>query len=184
MKFIKKFGGLFLLILIIGLIIFLIKCLVDKTKESILIKNKIEITPTEIVEKDLVELIRVVDGDTIIIKINGDKKSIRLIGIDTPETNECFGKESAEKIKELIGNKKIKLEADNSQDDKDKYDRLLRYVYLDDGILVNKKLIEEGMAEEFTYKTAYKFQTEFKEVEKIAKERKVGMWANNVCKKF
>jgi len=83
-----------------------------------------------------------------------------------------------------MDNKKIILEADNSQDDKDKYDRLLRYIYLEDGTLINKKLIEEGTSEEYTYKTAYKFQTEFKEVEKMAKERKMGIWADDVCKNF
>lgn len=118
------------------------------------------------------------------IKINGKEESVRLIGVDTPEKNECFEKEATEKAKELMENKKIKLEADGSQDNKDKYDRLLRYVYLEDGTLVNKKLVEEGFGTEYTYKIPYKFQTEFKAAEKMAKEGKTGIWSDGVCENF
>jgi micrococcal nuclease len=176
---------------IIAGILFLIlafKILQNRT-QTVIVKENIDSVErlklagivTPIVKQELVEVVKVVDGDTIIVKISGEKKSVRLIGINAPEINECFGKEATEKIKELIGNKKIKLEADSSQDDKDKYYRLLRYVYLEDGTLVNKKLIEEGVAEEYTYKVAYKFQTEFKEVENLSKEKKIGLWM--VCDK-
>ena len=146
------------------------------------IKENIEASPT--IKQESIELARIIDGDTVIVKINGEEKSVRLIGIDTPEKNECFEKEATEKLKTLIENKKIKLEADNSQDDKDKYGRLLRYIYLENGTLVNKKLIEEGAAKEYTYKIAYKFQAEFKETEKMAKEKKMGIWADGICNNF
>ncbi|MDD2225372.1 MAG: thermonuclease family protein [Candidatus Shapirobacteria bacterium] len=141
-------------------------------------------TPIVKQEQELVEVVKVIDGDTVIVKINGKEESIRLVGIDTPEKNECFEKEATKRAKELMENKKIKLEADSSQDNKDKYDRLLRYVYLEDGTLVNKKLVEEGFGMEYTYKIDYKFQTEFKKVEKMAKEKKIGMWADGVCENF
>lgn len=173
MKLLKKIGGLFLLVLTIGLIIFLFKYLVDETKKSILIVSEAKITPTP--EELLYFVTKIIDGDTVIVKINGEEKSVRLIGIDAPEKNECFEKEATEKLKELIGNKKIKLEADETQNDKDKYDRLLRYIYLEDGTLINKRLIEEGMAKEYTYKIPYKFQMEFREVEKLAKEKPAGV---------
>lgn len=141
-------------------------------------------TPIVKQEQELVEVVKVIDGDTIKVKVNGEEESIRLIGIDTPEKNECFEKEATKRAKELMENKKIKLEADSSQDDNDKYGRLLRYIYLEDGILVNKKLIEEGFGTEYTYKIDYKFQTEFKEAEKMAKWQKVGIWADGVCENF
>ena len=75
----------------------------------------------------------------------------------------------------------VELEADNSQDDKDKYDRLLRYVYLTDGTLINKKLIEDGFGFEYTYQIPYKFQTEFKAAQKQAEEKKIGLWADGAC---
>jgi len=176
-KIIKNLGW------IIAGILFLIlafKLISDFRKTPI--KENIKASPT--IKQESTELIKIIDGDTVIVKINGEEKSIRLIGIDTPEKNECFEKEATEKLKEIIANKKIKLEADNSQDDKDKYDRLLRYIYLEDGTLINKKLIEEGVAKEYTYKIAYKFQTEFKEAEKIAKEKKIGIWADGICNNF
>lgn len=175
MKFLKKIGGLFLLILITGLIIFLIKCLVDKTKESILIENKIQITPTPNETLDLV--IKVIDGDTVIVKLGDKEESVRLIGIDAPEKDMCFSNEAKEKLRELVENKKVKLEADGSQNDRDKYDRLLRYIYLDDGTLVNEKMVKDGFAKEYTYKINYKFQREFRDDEKMAKENKLGLWS-------
>lgn len=179
MNFFKKIGGLILLVITIGMILLLFKYLVDGIQKNIPIKNKTEITPTIENKKYLVE--KVVDGDTIDVKIDGKIESIRLIGIDAPEKNECYGSEATEKMKELIENKKIKIEADSSQNDKDKYDRLLRYIYLEDGTLINEKLVADGFAKEYTYKIPYKFQSNFKSDQKLAKENKLGLWA--VCEK-
>lgn len=198
MKLLKKIGGLFLSILIIGLILLLIKSLVDERKESILIENKIEILQsrtdnlptkpiTPIIDSELFLVTKIIDGDTLIININDKEESVRLIGVDTPEikdsqkTVQCFGNEASEKAKQLMENQKVKLEADTSQNDRDIYNRLLRYVYLEDGTLVNKKLIEEGFGFEYTYKIPYKFKTEFKEAQKMAKSKKVGLWADGIC---
>ncbi len=170
MKFLKKISGLLFLILIVGLVIYLLKLVIDKHKAA-----------TENISKiDKVDLIKIIDGDTILVKLNDKEESVRLIGIDAPEKDECFSDEAREKIKELIGNEEIKLETDESQNDRDKYDRLLRYVYLDDGTLINKKLIEEGVAKEYTYKIPYKFQMEFKNDQKMAEENKLGLWGG--CK--
>lgn len=189
MKFVKKIGRLFLLILIIGLILFLVKSLVDRTKESILIENKIglTITPIPIISSELFLVTKIIDGDTLLVNINDKEESVRLIGVDTPEIKDslkpvqCFGKEASDRAKELMENKKVRLEVDTSQTDRDTYNRLLRYVYLENGTLVNKKLIEEGFGREYTYKIPYKFQVEFKETQKTAKNKKVGLWAENAC---
>jgi len=156
--------------------------IISDNKKPVIVEESINMTPTA--KQEIIELIKVVDGDTVMVKINGEKKSVRLIGIDTPEKNECYEKEATGKMKELTQNKKIKLEADSSQDNEDIYDRLLRYVYLEDGTLINKKLVEEGFGTEYTYKIAYKFQTEFREAEKMAKEKNIGMWADGVCENF
>jgi len=169
---------------IIAGILFLILVfkIISDNKKSAVVEESINVTPTA--KQEIIELIKVVDGDTIIVKINGREKSVRLIGIDTPEKDECFEKEATKKAKELMENKKIKLEADSSQDDNDKYGRLLRYIYLEDGTFVNEKLVEGGFGTEYTYKVKYKFQTEFREVEKLAKEKKIGIWADGVCGNF
>ena len=123
---------------------------------AVIVKENISVTPTA--KQEIIELIKVVDGDTIIVKINGEEKSVRLIGIDTPEKDECFEKEATKKAKELMENKKIKLEADSSQDDNDKYGRLLRYIYLEDGTFVNEKLVEEGFGRNTLIKLLINFK--------------------------
>jgi len=190
----KNFGIKNLWRVIIGILflILVFKLIQNRTQKAIIKENinpaeKLKlavVTPIVKQEPELVEVVAVIDGDTVKIKVNGEEKSVRLIGVDTPEKNECFEKEATKKAKELMENKKIKLEADVTQDDKDKYDRWLRYIYLEDGTLVNKKLVEEGFGTEYTYKVAYKFQTEFKAAEKMAKEGKMRIWADDVCENF
>lgn len=143
------------------------------------------LTPT--INLSLVKVTKVVDGDTIRVVIDGKEESVRLIGIDSPETVDprksvqCFGKEASAKAKELVEGKNVILESDSTQDDIDKYDRLLRYVYLEDGTFVNQKMIEEGYAFEYTYDVPYKYQTEFKEAQKQAESNKLGLWADSAC---
>ncbi len=122
---------------------------------------------------------KVVDGDTIKIEGIG---TIRLIGIDTPETVDprkevqCYGVEASNKAKELLENKYVKLEYDQSQGETDKYGRILAYVYMEDGKMFNELMIEEGFAHEYTYNTPYKYQKEFKELEQYAKDQELGLW--------
>jgi micrococcal nuclease len=129
----------------------------------------------------------VVDGDTFDVEIDGKTERIRMIGIDTPETVDprksvqCFGKEASDKMKSLITNQRVVLEADPSQGERDKYDRLLRYAFLPDGRNVGLYLLQEGYAREYTYDSAYKYQQEFKAAEISAKAGKKGLWADNAC---
>ncbi|MBI5400777.1 MAG: thermonuclease family protein [Candidatus Yonathbacteria bacterium] len=132
---------------------------------------------------------RIVDGDTIVVGINGMQEKIRLIGVDTPETVDprkpvqCFGKEASAFSKSLLLNMRVRLERDASQGDRDKYGRLLRYVFLEDGTLVNQKIILEGYGHEYTYRIPYQYQTEFKNAERSARESQKGLWAREECKK-
>ncbi len=130
---------------------------------------------------------RVVDGDTFDVLINGKTERIRSIGMDTPETVDprkpvqCFGKEASKKTTELLLNKKVRLEADPTQGERDKYNRLLRYTHREDGLFFNKWMIENGYAHEYTYNILYKYQPEFKEAQRVAREKQFGLWAPDVC---
>lgn len=130
---------------------------------------------------------KVVDGDTIKIYINNVLENIRLIGLDTPETVDprkevqCFGVEASNKAKEMLSEKNVILEKDVTQGERDKYGRLLLYVYLEDGTLFNRWMIENGYGHEYTYNIPYKYQIEFQNAEKYARENKLGLWADNVC---
>lgn len=121
-------------------------------------------------------VLNVIDGDTIKLS---DGKVVRYIGINTPETKdkrkgiECYGKEAFEKNKELVEGKEIRLEKDVSE--KDKYGRLLRYVYVDD-IFVNDYLVREGYAYAVTYPPDVKYQKQFKEAQEEARENNRGLW--------
>lgn len=133
------------------------------------------------------EVIKVVDGDTLSVNIDGKTQTLRLIGIDTPETVhpskpvECFGVEASNKAKEVLNYQSVKIEKDATQGDYDKYNRLLAYVILEDGTNFNKMMIEEGYAYEYTYNLPYKYQSEFKQAEEQAKALKKGLWADNAC---
>lgn len=129
----------------------------------------------------------VVDGDTIKVSIDGTITTLRLIGMDTPETVDprkevqCFGKEASNKAKELLTGEKVRIEEDSSQGELDKYGRTLAYVYREDGLFYNKYMIEQGYAHEYTYNTPYKYQTEFKTAEKSAQTNLAGLWSPNTC---
>jgi len=129
----------------------------------------------------------VVDGDTVKLNINGTVETIRLIGIDTPETVhpskpvECFGIEASNKAKAVLTGKTVSLETDASQGTRDKYGRLLGYIILSDGTNFNKMMIEQGYAYEYTYSTPYKYQSAFKATEQAARASGAGLWAEGVC---
>jgi len=129
----------------------------------------------------------VVDGDTLKVNINGTIETLRLIGMDTPETVDprkpvqCFGKEASNKAKELLIGKKVRIEKDLTQGELDKYGRRLAYIYREDGLFYNKYMIEQGYAHEYTYNTPYKYQTEFKAAQKSAQENLRGLWSPDTC---
>ena len=132
-------------------------------------------------------IVNVVDGDTIQVSKECKPVTVRMIGINTPETVdprravECFGKEASNRAKELLTNTDVRIETDSSQDTYDKYGRLLGYVIMQDGTNFNKKMVEDGYAYEYTYNTPYRYQKEFKDAEKLAREKELGLWAKNTC---
>ncbi|MDO8482012.1 MAG: thermonuclease family protein [bacterium] len=132
-------------------------------------------------------VVKVVDGDTIAISMNGKNETIRLIGLDTPETVDprkpvqCFGEEASKKAKAILTGKNVRIEMDPSQGKRDKYGRLLAYVYMEDGTLFNKFMIAEGYGHEYTYNIPYKYQKEFKAAEKTARGEQKGLWAETIA---
>lgn len=134
----------------------------------------------------LYRVISVTDGDTIRIDYNGTSTPLRIMGIDTPETVdsrtdiECFGPEATRYLMNLLSGESVRIESDPTQDDLDKYGRLLRYVYLDNED-VGLKMIEGGYASEYTYNLPYKNQSKYKAAEASARQNKKGQWADGIC---
>jgi micrococcal nuclease len=129
------------------------------------------------------EVTKVVDGDTIDVAINDQRETVRFIGIDTPETKDprkqvqCFGQAASAHSHSLLDGKYVRLEPDPTNSDRDKYHRLLRYVYLPDGTLVNAVMIRDGYA--FAY-TVFPFERsdEFRALESEARTSERGLWGS------
>lgn len=127
-------------------------------------------------------VLEVIDGDTIVVDIEGTREFVRYIGIDTPEreneTNEkeCFSDEATAANNTLVSGKLVRLIAD--EEDRDTYNRLLRYVYVNDE-LVQERLLEEGFARLLTIPPNTRHKNSFSELERIAIEKERGLW--KVC---
>lgn len=131
----------------------------------------------------LYEIDHFVDGDTIAVKMNGTTESIRMIGVDTPETHkpntpvQCYGPAAAAYTKNLIGKNSVRLESDPKSTNRDRYNRLLRYVYLPDGKLVAHELIANGYGFAYTQFPFTKSQ-DFVAAQDQAKTTNKGLWGN------
>ena len=129
-------------------------------------------------------VVKVVDGDTIELA-SGEK--VRYLGIDTPETVhpskpvQCFGKEASDYNKKLISGQYVRLVRDI--EDKDKYDRLLRYVYMEDGTFVNLALVAQGYAYAYTYPPNVAHAKEFVAAQAQARAADTGLWSACPLKK-
>jgi len=130
---------------------------------------------------------RVIDGDTVDVSLDRQTVRVRLIGIDTPETVdprkpvECFGREASAQAHALLDGQTVFLEEDPTQDSVDRYGRALRYVWLSDGRLFNLEMVARGYAFEYTYNLPYKYQAQFKQGERDAREQGRGLWAPSAC---
>lgn len=129
-------------------------------------------------EREKAQVRRVVDGDTVEL---ADGRRVRYIGIDTPETVDprktvqCFGREATEKNRELVEGKEVELEKDVSETDK--YGRMLRYIYVGD-IFINDYLVRQGFAHASSYPPDIKYQDQFQQAEREARDNGRGLWGS------
>jgi len=133
-------------------------------------------------EEKLWILKEVIDWDTIKVEENGSTYNVRMIWLDAPESSttrywyiEEYGAEAKDHLKQLLNWKNISLEFDETQGEEDKYWRKLAYVFVN-GNNINKQMIEDGYAWEYTYNLPYKYQSEFKEAQKTAELKNNGLW--------
>jgi micrococcal nuclease len=133
------------------------------------------------------KVVKVTDWDTLQINYNWKDESFRLIWIDSPESyatrfwyKECFWDEASSYLKNLLDWKNVKIEFDESQWKTDKYWRYLAYIFLD-WVNMNEKMIKDGYAWEYTYNKTYKYQSNFKSDQDIAKDNKVWLWSTDTC---
>lgn len=139
------------------------------------------------------KVVRVIDGDTIILSMNNEEKIVRLIGVDTPESvhpnesrNTQEGRQASKRLSEILDNKEVYIEYD--VDKEDDYGRTLAYVYLIDEevsekgktkqtiTMVNEVLLKEGIATTLTIQPNSRYANEFYALQVAAREGKVGFW--------
>ena len=130
-------------------------------------------------------VVSVTDGDTIKVKLsNGKTETVRLILVDTPETKhpskpvQPCGPEAYEFTKRMVSGKKVTLELDVQE--RDKYGRLLAYVYVG-GKSVQESLLAEGLAKVAVYPPNVKYVDKYRAIEQKAKAAKKGIWADKPC---
>jgi endonuclease YncB( thermonuclease family) len=132
-------------------------------------------TPLPTPARTEAQVISVVDGDTIEVSIDGDIYRLQYIGIDAPEWDEPLGAEAAAANEQLVAGQTVALEKDVS--DTDRYDRLLRYVFLADGTFVNAELVRLGWATAKPYAPDIKYQDLLAGMEQEARGAQSAMWA-------
>ncbi|PTX63187.1 micrococcal nuclease [Melghirimyces profundicolus] len=129
------------------------------------------------------KVIRVIDGDTLSVRMEGRIEKVRLIGVNTPETNhpkigaEVYGKEASRFTTKHLAGKDVRLETD--VEERDQYGRLLAYVWLGDE-LFNAMLLEEGMAQVMTVPPNVRYQEKFLRLQREAREKEKGLWGKDV----
>jgi micrococcal nuclease len=160
-------------------------CDVETTGTAPAVRSGPSVTATIPAGWEHAHVIRVVDGDTILVRIDGQDERVRYIGVDTPETVrpnspvECFGAEASRENRRLVEGRTIYLEKDISE--RDRFGRLLRYVYVDnpttgERLFVNLELVRNGFANVITYPPDVRHEHDFRAAEREAREEGRGLW--------
>lgn len=159
------------LAILLGIIIF-------GTLASIVIST--DATKSVVGEAETALVISVTDGDTIRVDYSGGSdESVRLIGINTPETDECLGSEATRALEQLVDGLEVTLVGDVT--DTDDYSRLLRYVYLADGSFVNEVMVRQGFALANEYPPNVAQSGTLVSAQDQAQSEELGLWAKSSC---
>lgn len=143
---------------------------------------------TSFVAGEPANVLCVVDGDTLLVRVGGTEERVQLIGVDTPETVhphkpvQYFGKEASVFTRSLAEGKTVRMEYDSENKRRDYYGRLLRYVYLPDGRLLNAEIIAQGSGFASTRFPFLKME-EFRRLEREARENERELWADEKAEK-
>lgn len=134
-------------------------------------------------EAGLATVVEVVDGDTVEVEVSGATETVRLLGIDTPETVhpdkpvECWGPEASARTEALLPTgSSVRLERD--EEARDRFGRLLAYVRrADDGTFVNERLVAEGFARTLLIEPNHAYATALLDAQDTARETGAGLWS-------
>jgi len=170
-----------LFLIILALILISVSFAIYFFNFRILEETKAPIAEVKEIVSGVYQITKVIDGDTMEVKIKDKQELVRLIGINTPEVDspytkeECFGPEASAYAKKLLDTKEVYLIPDSNGQDRDKYNRLLRYVFLPNGLFINAEILKNGFAYNYIYEP-FEFMKQFDFWEKEAKGNKIGLW--------
>jgi micrococcal nuclease len=138
------------------------------------------ITATDLPPGEDAVVTRVIDGDTIEVRVNDTRFTVRYIGIDAPETRgtqaqTCLSRQATTANRALVQGKTVRLERDVSEFDA--FGRLLRYAYLPDGAMVNESLVKNGFAQTLTYPPDVKYAERLAAAQQQARSAGTGLWS-------
>lgn len=184
-------GALLISLLLNGLFLFLFTqdeaVRAPESSEAAVQEEKTTSTEAKVYESGVTyPLMRIVDGDTLIVGFENTTEYVRLIGIDAPELNDpagtqCYAQESTAHLQEIARTGLVVLHFDETQGMRDSYGRLLAYVELPEGGDLGEQMLADGYAREYTYHAAYARQGTYTAAEQLATEEGRGLWAEDVC---
>jgi micrococcal nuclease len=131
----------------------------------------------DVPEGELARVTEVFDGDSFVVSLADRSEEVRMIGINAPEGSECYGDEARDTLRSLIDGKQITL-VGAGEDDRDRFGRLLRFVYAD-GVFINQEMARTGNA--VVFQSGQPREAEFKALEDEAFDAGRGMWEIGVC---
>lgn len=164
-----------------SILVFVLACLLLAAEEAGWLEQAAQTAESN--QPGLYSIASFSDGDTIAVNMNGRVEKVRFVGVDTPETHkpgapvQCYGPAASAYTQRLIGNQNVRLESDPKSTNRDRYDRLLRYVYLPDGTLVNEALIKNGYGFYYPYFPFTK-SAQFEAAQNEAIKARKGLWGN------
>ncbi|HET91832.1 MAG TPA: nuclease, partial [Chloroflexi bacterium] len=124
---------------------------------------------------EAVRLVRVIDGDSLLVELAGRREEVRLIGIDAPEGRQEFGDRAREHVAALCRGQRLRLEFDEER--RDRYGRLLAYVYLPDSQMLNELLVAQGYAQVMTIPPNVRYADRFQAAQQKARAQRRGLWS-------
>lgn len=128
----------------------------------------------------LIRVVRISDGDSVSIVVNGRTEKIRLIGIDAPEmAQRPWGKKAKQHLEDIIDGSSGKVSVERDVVERDKYGRLLAYLRTGDGRLINELMLRDGYAVLYTFPPNVKYTEVFTAAQHEARDKKLGIWSRN-----
>jgi micrococcal nuclease len=130
-----------------------------------------------------VSVIKVHDGDTVTLMVNGKMRETRLIGIDAPEMNQRpWGRQAKEHLIDIMNHTDWLVTVETDEVKQDKYGRGLVYLWTNNNELINERMVLDGYAVLFTIKPNVRYRDRFSRAEKLARREMKGIWGPNGLK--